>query len=39
MNANLDMYWDSGYTIVVLANVDPPVANQVNIYIQERIKQ
>jgi CubicO group peptidase (beta-lactamase class C family) len=39
MNANLDMYWDSGYTVVVLANLDPPVANQVNTYIQERIKQ
>ena len=39
MNANLDMYWDSGYTVVVLSNFDPPIAQQVNAYIRERIKQ
>jgi CubicO group peptidase (beta-lactamase class C family) len=39
MNANLDMYWDSGYTVVVLCNLDPPIAQQVNRYIRERIKQ
>jgi len=39
MNANLDMYWDSGYTVVVLANLDPPIAQQVNNYIRDRIKQ
>jgi CubicO group peptidase (beta-lactamase class C family) len=38
MNANLDMYWDSGYTVVVLCNLDPPIAQQVNRYIRERIK-
>ena len=39
MNANLDVYWDSGYTVVVLCNLDPPIAQQVNRYIRERIKQ
>jgi CubicO group peptidase (beta-lactamase class C family) len=39
MNANLDMYWDTGYTVVVLANLDPPIAQQVNNYIRDRIKQ
>jgi CubicO group peptidase (beta-lactamase class C family) len=39
MNANLDMYWESGYTVVVLANLDPPIAQQVNNYIRDRIKQ
>lgn len=39
MNANLDMYWDSGYTVIVLCNLDPPIAQQVNRYIRERISQ
>jgi CubicO group peptidase (beta-lactamase class C family) len=39
MNANLDIYWDSGYTVVVLCNLDPPIAQQVNRYIRERIQQ
>lgn len=39
MNANLDMYWDSGYTVIVLANLDPPIAQHVNNYIRERIQQ
>jgi hypothetical protein len=39
MNANLDMYWDSGYTVIVLCNLDPPIAQQVNRYIMERIRQ
>ena len=39
MNANLDMYWDSGYTVIVLTNLDPPIAQQVNRYIRERIRQ
>jgi CubicO group peptidase (beta-lactamase class C family) len=39
MNANLDMYWDSGYTVVVLCNLDPPIAQQINRYIRERIRQ
>ena len=39
MNANLDMYWDSGYTVIVLCNLDPPIAQQVNRYIRERIRQ
>jgi len=30
MNANLDMYRDSGYTVIVLCNLDPPIAQQVN---------
>jgi CubicO group peptidase (beta-lactamase class C family) len=39
MNANLDMYWDSDYTVIVLANRDPRIAEQVNGYIRERIQQ
>lgn len=39
MNANLDMYWDSGYTVIVLCNLDPPIAQQVNRYIRDRIRQ
>ena len=39
MNANLDMYWDSGYTVIVLCNLDPPIAGQVNRYIRDRIRQ
>lgn len=39
MNANLDIYWDSGYTVVVLANLDPRIAEQVNGFIRDRIRQ
>lgn len=39
MNANLDMYWDSGFTVIVLSNLDPPIAQQVNRYIRDRIRQ
>jgi CubicO group peptidase (beta-lactamase class C family) len=39
VNAAFDMYWDSGHTVVVLANLDPPIADQVNDYIRERIRQ
>ena len=39
MNANLDMYWDSGYTVIVLANLDPRIAEQVNQYIRDRMRQ
>jgi len=38
VNANLDIYWDSGYTVVVLANLDPPVAENINAFIRERIQ-
>jgi CubicO group peptidase (beta-lactamase class C family) len=38
MNGTLNMYWDSGYTVIVLANLDPPVANQVNTYVEQRIQ-
>jgi hypothetical protein len=34
MIANLDMYWDSGYTVIVLANRDPRIADQLNGYIE-----
>ncbi len=39
MNANLDMFWDSGYTLIVLANLDPPIAENVTDYIRDRIQQ
>jgi len=38
VNANLDIYWDSGYTVVVLANLDPPIAENVNAFIRDRIQ-
>jgi len=38
MNAILEMYRDTGWTVIVLANRDPIIANQVNGYIRERIK-
>lgn len=39
INAHMDMYWDSGYTVVVLANVDPRIADEVSRYIRDRIQQ
>jgi CubicO group peptidase (beta-lactamase class C family) len=39
LNGNLDMYWDSGYTVIVLSNFDPPLAQKINNYIRERIRQ
>jgi CubicO group peptidase (beta-lactamase class C family) len=38
MNAQLDMYWDNGYTVVVLANLDPPVVERVVNYIRDRLQ-
>ena len=37
MNAELDMHWDSGYTVVVLENMDPPGATKMARYITERL--
>jgi D-alanyl-D-alanine carboxypeptidase len=39
MNCDLRMYWDSGYTVVVMSNFSPPIAQQLSGYIRERIKQ
>jgi D-alanyl-D-alanine carboxypeptidase len=39
MNATLDIYWDSGYTVVVLANLDPPIAQRINQFIRDRIQK
>jgi CubicO group peptidase (beta-lactamase class C family) len=38
MNAQLDMYWDGGYTVIVLANLDPPVVERVVNYIRDRVQ-
>ncbi len=38
ISAWLDIYWDSGYTVVVLANRDP-IADQIVKWVRERIKQ
>lgn len=38
MNSQLDIYLDDGYTVVVLANLDPPAAQRVANYIRERLK-
>lgn len=39
MNCNLSMFWDSGYTVIVMSNFSPPIAQQVSQYIEERIQQ
>lgn len=38
MNGELDIYLDNDYTVVVLSNLSPPIAQQVSVYIQERLK-
>jgi hypothetical protein len=38
MNANLRMFWDAHYTVIVMSNFSPPIAGQVSRYIRERIK-
>lgn len=38
MNGMLDVLMDNGYTIVVLANLDPPAARNVAEYISERLR-
>jgi CubicO group peptidase (beta-lactamase class C family) len=37
INANLDMYLDSGYSVVVMSNYDPPAASQVAEWVRRRI--
>ena len=37
MNGQLGIVWDSGYTVVVLANLDPPAAENVAGYILQRL--
>ncbi|HEU4414523.1 MAG TPA: serine hydrolase domain-containing protein [Candidatus Angelobacter sp.] len=37
MNAELDMHWNTGYTVVVLSNVDPPEATKWARYISDRL--
>ena len=39
MNCDLRMYWDSGYTVIVMSNFSPPIAQQISRYIEERIQQ
>ncbi len=39
MNCMLRMFWDSGYTVIVMSNFSPPIAGQVSQYIEERIQQ
>lgn len=38
MNGMLDVLMDNGYTVIVLANLDPPAAQNVAAYISERLK-
>ena len=38
MNANLDMYWDADCTVIVMANLDPPIAQKLSGYIRDRIQ-
>ena len=37
MNAQLDIHWNSGYTVVVLSNLDPPAATEWAKYISDRL--
>jgi CubicO group peptidase (beta-lactamase class C family) len=39
MNCDLRMYWDTGYTVVVMSNFSPPIAQHVSHFIEERIQQ
>jgi hypothetical protein len=39
MNGNLDICPDSGYTIAVLANFDPPAAQRIATFIRRRLPQ
>jgi CubicO group peptidase (beta-lactamase class C family) len=39
INSNLDMYLDSGYTVVVMSNYDPPAAQQVSEKIRQLLTQ
>jgi CubicO group peptidase (beta-lactamase class C family) len=39
MNGDLLMFPDSGYTVVVLANMDPPAAQRVSEFITNRLRQ
>jgi CubicO group peptidase (beta-lactamase class C family) len=39
MNCDLRMYWESGYTVIVMSNFSPPIAQQISRYIEERIQQ
>lgn len=38
MNADFEIYWNEGYVIAVLANLDPPAAGQVAEYIQNQLE-
>lgn len=38
MNSQLDIYWDAGVTVAVLANLDPPAAGDIADYIRDRIQ-
>jgi CubicO group peptidase (beta-lactamase class C family) len=38
MNGELDIRMDDGYTVVVLANLDPPAAQRLAAYISERLR-
>jgi len=37
MNAQLDIHWTTGYTVVVLSNFDPPSASEWARYISDRL--
>ncbi|MDQ3120186.1 MAG: beta-lactamase family protein [Verrucomicrobiota bacterium] len=37
MNGELSILWDEGYTVIALANLDPPAADNVASYIVERL--
>jgi CubicO group peptidase (beta-lactamase class C family) len=39
MNCDLRMFWDSGYTTIVMSNFSPPIAQQLSGYIRQRLKQ
>jgi hypothetical protein len=33
------MFWDPGYTTIVMSNFSPPIAQQLSGYIRQRLKQ
>jgi hypothetical protein len=39
VSADFNIYWDSGYTVIVLSNFDPHAAEQVSNYVKMKIKE
>lgn len=38
MNAELNIYWEAGVVVAVLANIDPPAAGDISDYLRDRLQ-